>query len=174
MPLDSFGQFFTYCILNISLDFYNLCKFSLPQVFDPNLSFVQAAASPWEWEEGSFQEIVSSFYSLFPLDYFDIGLSFIYYIIASFLALIHKVFKKCVLTRFFIIAAGLIQVFSSIHNALKWLDNRIYRVLFCFPSQMAKHTGWLGWCSIVHLLHAPQIYEETSTLGLFHMSFISL
>ena len=33
---------------------------------------MEAAASLWEWEEGSFQEKVV-FYSLHPLNYFDIG-----------------------------------------------------------------------------------------------------
>ena len=131
MSPDSFGPIFTHCILNRPLHFYIFCKFSLLQGLDPNLSFLVAAVSLWEWKDGSSQEKVSLFYSLHTLYYFDIDLWFIYYIYPSFSAQICKVFQKCMLTRFFNMAASFIQVFSY-PECIQMTITRQPKIVFIF------------------------------------------
>ena len=74
MTLDLLEEILLAVVFIIPLHFKHFFyKFPLFSCLDQNMSFVEAARAPWEWEEGSYQEKVSLFYSLHPLDFLHIN-----------------------------------------------------------------------------------------------------
>ena len=92
---------------------------------------MEAAISLWEQEEGFSKEKVSLFYSLHPLDYFDIDFYAFTTLLLHFWPKFARYLKNVHLPDFSIWLSALLWSFST-HNALKWPSQDSQKVYFFF------------------------------------------